>query len=206
MIRPSRLCIDCQQVELASFRQHRCETCRKAKRAQTMRERRAAEAAARAGEMPATTPVPASEVVIDLTLPGAASKPPVFDTGPSQRRSAQTTEIVDYTHGGHAAPVHEYRPDLRGVPGAARRDRVLAEQLARQSTGGNSGAVDGQGNPLFEQMNETSSWDYLQHRDAQLAGTVSFHVPVPGSPAPGRPQQPRVNHLGQSVPRTRRWG
>ena len=95
-----------------SLRRKRCPPCKKDHHAEVMRERRAAESGQQSYD-PDNWSI--GQTVIDYTVPGAASRPPMHETHRQPRRELVTDEVVDYTKGGHAAPGAR-TPEARPVP------------------------------------------------------------------------------------------
>ena len=143
------------------------------------------------------------QTVIDYTVPGAASRPPMHETHRQPRRELVTDEVVDYTKGGHAAPgARTPKLDLSRVPGVVRRDLVQAQKMARDLA-----AADDEP--------ELASWDQVQAQSQQPGGwEVTFERPVDGprpDPGPritnpaaagqlyGPPRVPAAAVLGQAV-------
>lgn len=139
-----------------------------------MRERRAAESGQQSYD---PENLPLGQSLIDYTVPGAASRPPMHDIHRKPRRELVTDEIVDYTKGGHAAPGHGRQLDLSRVPGRFRRDLVKAQTMARDLA-----AADDEP--------ELASWD--QVRDD--GHTVNFGRPMDGTTLRHDPG-PRVTNL-----------
>jgi hypothetical protein len=133
------------------------------------------------------------QVIVDYAKQG--TKPP-SDAHLRKVREPQADEVI--TDGRVPSPAErQHRHDMTGIPNAVRRDRVpLDAELARQQFGAEDDASD------------MMSWDEVQSRNARQSDSrmVSFHIPAPGSPSAGAQPLLRMNHLGQSVPRSRRWG
>lgn len=190
-------CEDCGTP--VSLRRKRCPPCKKEHHAQVMRERRAAESGQESFD-PKNSPL--GQALIDYTVPGAASRPPMHETHRQARRELVTDEVVDYTKGGHAAPgAGRPKLDLSRVPGHIRRNLVQAQTMARDLA-----AADDEP--------ELTSWDQVQASDP--GRTVNFGRPMDGStlrhePGPritnpaaagqlyGPPHVPSAAILGQAV-------
>ena len=184
----TRMCAECQS-EPVSGRRLYCEECGRLRRnaQQLERDRAARERGSRAEDFG-----PADEIdreVIDVTAPGYASKPPSHDVLLKPARPpAFAGDVVDYSKGGDHRPSIYQRPEAAEVnrlPNWVRRD---AERARRTVAEQNRAAQQG---PL--------SWDgslaAMQERVHNDATMVDFtRKPYP---------MPRVNALGQSIPRDR---
>jgi hypothetical protein len=129
----------------------------------------------------------ADERIVDYTIPGAASKPPSFDLHPKQVRR-EPEAVVDYTRGGHRPGEAPQKLDLSRIPASIRRDLVRAQQMAAAQ--------------MRREASEVIDWNDLQAAQHQAdSGHVVdlVHLPPP-------PPQSRYDHLGRSIPRSRRWG
>ena len=181
-----RRCEDCGAK--IGIRATRCPPCRRAYRTQYENDR-AARVRQAAQEARARDDVVEDEVgleVVDYCAPGAASKPPSFSGVPPKPQPVRVVEVIGDGRVRHPAE-RVPRRDLTGIPATTRMDRArLDAELRRQEIGYDS---------------EMASWDELQSARHDNGRTVSFHVPA--LPPPGARQAPRVNALGQSIPRAR---
>lgn len=187
----NRMSKDCGVVEV-SGRRRRCESCRKAVHARVMRERRAAESGHECSDVAERAE---DQVIVDYTK--GPTRPPQFPgrVVPPKDAAPKTGAVFarPRAESGRAAA----QAQSRRYPERHPKDRVrLDAELARR----NFGAED--------DASEVMSWDELQSRNARQNDSrmVSFHVPAPGSPAAGAQPERRVNAIGQSIPRSRRWG
>jgi hypothetical protein len=157
-----RTCPECSEPVPGRAKRH--PECKKADHARRERDRRNA-AKSGAGEWAPDESCAMYQSVVDYTVPGAASRPPMYETHPPPRRELVTEEVVDYTRGGRGRPsIYEHRNSLDGVKGADRRDLVKAQQLAR--------ALAADDEP------ELASWDQVQAHDDR---TVNFGRGMDGS-------------------------
>jgi hypothetical protein len=116
-----RTCHDCGDP--ISGRRRRCDDCKKRAHAKAERERY------HRGEDPADSPLDEGPVV-DLTQPGAASKPPDFSGVRKTQPQQMWTEPQGVRGEVSRASVYERRHPLDGVKGADRHDLVKAQRLA----------------------------------------------------------------------------
>jgi hypothetical protein len=175
-----RLCPEC--LEPVEGRRLRHPGCRKAQHARDMRERRAAEIGAELDNQVVT-----NDDVIDLTLPGAASKPPTYDNHrPAPRRRIEA-EVVDYSNGGHDAPLNEIKLDLSPLPASIRRDYTGATRSVAFEMRAKEGEA------------EMTSWgDLMTQHEQPGSYTVDF------SKRPSMEQR-GYDHLGRPFPHGSRW-
>jgi hypothetical protein len=155
-------CEDCGTP--VSLRRKRCTDCKREHHAKVMRDRRAAESGQESFD---PQRLPLGQTLIDYTVPGAASRPPMHDIHPRPRRELVTDEeVIDYTKGGRSRPgIYERRAPLDGVPGHIRRDLVQAQTMARDL------AADDEP--------ELTSWDHVQA--SEPGRMVNFGQPMDGS-------------------------
>lgn len=171
-----RTCHDCG--EPISGRRRRCDDCKRTAHAKAERERY------HRGEDPED-----QGPVVDLTLPGANSKPPDFSgvrrTQPQQHAEP---EVVDYTRGGFTRPgMYQPRNALAQVPGAVRHDLVRAQQMARDLA-------------AADDVPELASWNEMNTPPAEQAWRVSFGRPAAFREQPTLTPSPYADAiLGQAV-------
>lgn len=195
-----RSCVDCGSPT-GSPRRRRCVPCKKAFHARSMRVRRAAESGS-GWDAISDTPL-AEQMVVDYTAPGAAANPPSFTIHRPIKQREEPKADPEVISDGRVLSPAERQPkwDLSAVPNSIRRDRVALENYMRSRRSG------GQGLGPDDDAEEADmvAWYDIQARNASYRNdrVVSFHVPPAGSPALGARSQPRVNSLGQSIPRTR---
>jgi hypothetical protein len=166
-----KLCIDCGQPT-GSVRRKRCLACRRIDHARAQRERRAAEAGYEASDHAERD----SEQVIDLTLPGATSRPPSYDIPEARIPSWVKRESDDISDGRVLSPMARFRalqPDMRGVSARDRQDWVRGHRIAaaqnRASQEG-SGPIPWDTNleRMQEQLEDSYMVDFSRRPDTSM--------------------------------------
>jgi hypothetical protein len=176
-------CEDCGTP--VSLRRKRCPECKKDHHAQVMRERRAAESGQQSYD-PENSLL--GQTVIDYTVPGAASRPPMHETHRQPRRELVTDEVVDYmtADSGPRFAATSKQIYLSGVPGALRHDLVQAQKEARDLAAATARDQAADDEP------ELSSW---QPGRGQVTGrTINVQRPTDRSPVP-YDAGPRITNL-----------
>jgi hypothetical protein len=177
-----RICPECQDP-ITEGRHKRHPECKRGAHARAEKARRDA---LKDQESFDPQNLPIGQTVIDYTVQGAASRPPMHETHRQPRHELVTdTEVVDYTKGGHPAPGLGRHLDLSRVPGHIRRDLVQAQTMARDLA-----AVDGEP--------ELATWQEVQGLDDSR--TVSFGRPASFYEQPTLTPSPYAQAiLGQAV-------
>jgi hypothetical protein len=133
--------------------------------------------------------------VIDMTIPGVASKPPNYDVHPKPARESLREHVIGDGRVPSPAQREQARHlDYSQVPNWVRHNREAAARMAKQQMEERDRA--GQSGPV--------TWDSsLQDIKAAMedrSHTVDFSRP------PDRSMPTGLDHLGRPWPRARRWG